>query len=234
MKRKQNKWFIRVLSMLLSVLLAIPAVSVYAQSISSSSNSVIDISPVLSDYSFEARYIDSAGNPVADSAVITFEKIGKFSREDIPLPQGYTLLIPAQTDEEWMYPTALKFVGGEWNVTNPVVEIMVEKIPSNETNSEKKTLAQPKVKLKAKKGRKITVSWQKIKDSSGYVVYTSKKKTGFKVAKTLKKQDAVQAVIKAGKNVERIYVRVRPYYTEKGEKVYGPYSKIVSVKVRKF
>ena len=79
-----------------------------------------------SDYSFEVKYVDGEGNPVPGGGTITFDKTGSYSREDIPLPYGYMQMTPAHPDEDWLYPTALEFVDGQWVVTNPVVEIMVE------------------------------------------------------------------------------------------------------------
>lgn len=35
-------------------------------------------------------------------------------------------IIPAHPDEDWLYPTALEWKNGQWFVTNPVVEIVVE------------------------------------------------------------------------------------------------------------
>ena len=51
-------------------------------------------------------------------------------RENIDIPDGYMAVIPAHPGEDWLYPTALEFIDGEWTVTNPVVEIMVEKMAS--------------------------------------------------------------------------------------------------------
>ncbi len=97
-----------------------------------------------------------------------------------------------------------------------------------------KVLARPAMKVKASKGRKLTVSWKKIKGAKGYVVYTSTKKTkGFKAVKTLKKQKLVKTTIRAKKKVKKLYVKVRPYYTVKGKKVFGPYSNTMLVKVKK-
>lgn len=79
-----------------------------------------------SDYSFEVKYVDGEGNPVTGGGTISFDKIGAYSRENIPLPYGYLAIIPAHPDDAWLYPTALEFIDGEWTVTNPVVEIMVE------------------------------------------------------------------------------------------------------------
>jgi len=97
-----------------------------------------------------------------------------------------------------------------------------------------KVLAVPKVKVKASKGRKLTVTWKKIKGASGYAVYTSTKKTkGFKKVKTIKKAKTVKAVIKAKKNVKKLYVKVRPYCKVSGKNVFGTYSKTITVKVKK-
>ena len=79
-----------------------------------------------SGYSFTVNYVDGEGNPIPGGGTITFDKSGPYSREDIPLPYGYMQITPAHPDEDWLYPTALEFVNGEWKVTNPVVEIMVE------------------------------------------------------------------------------------------------------------
>lgn len=83
---------------------------------------------VPSDYSFEVRYVDNEGNPVMGGGTVIFDKVGPYSREDIPILYGYIQIIPAHAGEEWLYPTALKFIDGAWTVTNPVVEIIVEKM----------------------------------------------------------------------------------------------------------
>ncbi len=97
-----------------------------------------------------------------------------------------------------------------------------------------KVLAVPKVRVKAAAGKKVTVSWKKLKGASGYVVYASAKKTkGFKSIKTIKKAKTVKAVVKAKKTMKKMYVKVRPYYMEKGRKVFGTNSKTMMVKIKK-
>ncbi len=97
-----------------------------------------------------------------------------------------------------------------------------------------KVLARPSVKVKASKGKKVTVSWRKVSLAQGYVIYTSTKKTkGYKAAKTTKKATLRKVTIKAPKKAKRLYVKVRPYYKDGGKKVYGPYSKVINVKVKK-
>lgn len=90
---------------------------------------------VPSDYSFEVRYVDNEGNPVMGGGTVIFDKVGPYSREDIPILYGYIQIIPAHAGEEWLYPTALKFIDGAWTVTNPVVEIMVKAIGTEEPSN---------------------------------------------------------------------------------------------------
>ncbi|MCI9446090.1 MAG: hypothetical protein HFH36_01605 [Lachnospiraceae bacterium] len=97
-----------------------------------------------------------------------------------------------------------------------------------------KVLGVPKVKAKASKGRKVTVSWKKIKGANGYIVYTSAKKNkGFQAMSPIKKAKTVKKVVTAKKKAKIFYVKVRPYYTVKGKKVLGTYSKVSSVKAKK-
>lgn len=79
------------------------------------------------DYSFTVTYVDLDGEAIL-GGTITFEKTGPYSRENIPIPYGYIQVIPTHPGEEWLYPTALQFIDGEWKVTNPSVKIMVEKM----------------------------------------------------------------------------------------------------------
>lgn len=96
-----------------------------------------------------------------------------------------------------------------------------------------KVLAVPTIKLKMEEGRKVKVSWKKVKGANGYEIYTSAKKTkGFKKIKTLKKGNKVKAVVTAKKNAKKLYVKVRPYYLENGRKITGTYSKVRVVIVR--
>lgn len=97
-----------------------------------------------------------------------------------------------------------------------------------------KVLGVPKAKAKASKGRKVTVSWKKIKGANGYLVYTSAKKNkGFKAMNPIKKAKTVKKVITANKKAKTLYVKVRPYYTVKGKKILGTYSKVLTVKIKK-
>lgn len=97
-----------------------------------------------------------------------------------------------------------------------------------------KVLERPAVKVKALKDRKAKVSWKVVKGAAGYVVYASENKTkGFKAVKTLKKGKTITVTIKAKKSVKKLYIKVRPYHTIKGKRMYGPYSAVKSVSIKK-
>ena len=51
--------------------------------------------------------------------------------------------------------------------------------------------------------------------------------------KTVKKATVRKVIIKAPKKAKKLYIKVRAYYKENGKKVYGPYSKAVSVRIKK-
>ena len=96
----------------------------------------------------------------------------------------------------------------------------------------KKPAKVKKVKAKNKKGKKIRVSWKKVKGAKGYQVkyalnkkFTKKKKT-----KLVKK---TKVTLKKLKKKKKYYIKVRAYKLNGKKKVYGKWSKIVKVKVKK-
>ena len=82
---------------------------------------------------------------------------------------------------------------------------------------------QPSIRTKAGK-RKITVSWKKVLDVSGYKVYRSAKKSGnYKLIKTVNSK-TLKYTNKKLKKGKRYYYKVRAYKTVKGRKIYSAYS----------
>ncbi len=97
-----------------------------------------------------------------------------------------------------------------------------------------KVLARPSVRTKAGKAGKVEVRWKKITGAKGYVVYTSAKKAkGYKAVKTVNKSAAGKVTVKASGKARKIYVKVRAFRKVNGKKIYGPYSRIATVKVKK-
>lgn len=106
--------------------------------------------------------------------------------------------------------------------------------PQSKKYAKVTVLAKPKVTVKALKKGKVKVSWKKVTGASGYVIYTSKHASkGFKAAETIKKAAAGNKTVKTGVKKGKCYIKVRPYKTVSGRRVYGTYSKTLSVKVKK-
>lgn len=92
--------------------------------------------------------------------------------------------------------------------------------------------SKPVIKLTAGK-RKITVKWKKITGANGYVVYRStKKSSGYKAIKTIKKGSTVSFTNKNLKKGKRYYYKVRAYKSAYGTKVFSKYSSVKSTKAK--
>ena len=105
------------------------------------------------------------------------------------------------------------------------------------TSTSPTTIKKAKVKnLKAKsKGKKITVSWKKIKIAKGYQVQVATNKK-FKKKKIVfdKFTKKKKLIIKSSKikRKKTYYVRVRAYAKCNGKKAYGKWSKKIRVKIK--
>ena len=96
----------------------------------------------------------------------------------------------------------------------------------------KVTVKKQTVKVKAGK-KKLTVTWKKDKNVSGYQIKIATKKN-FKGAKTytVKSYKTYKKVIKKLKAKKKYFVKVRAYKTVGKSKVYGAYSAVRSSKVK--
>lgn len=98
----------------------------------------------------------------------------------------------------------------------------------------KVTVKKQTAKVKAKAGKKkLTVTWKKDKNVSGYQIKIATKKN-FKGAKTytVKSYKTYKKVIKKLKAKKKYFVKVRAYKTVGKSKVYGAYSAVRSCKVK--
>lgn len=84
---------------------------------------------------------------------------------------------------------------------------------------------------KAKKGKKVAVKWKKTTGATGYEVSIALNKKFTKGKKVKNTKAATYTFKKLSK--KKYYVRVRAYVSADGEKVYGEYSTVKSVKVKK-
>ena len=100
------------------------------------------------------------------------------------------------------------------------------------TTTKKVTVKKQAAKVKAGK-KKLTVTWKKDKNVSGYQIQIATKKN-FKGAKTytVKSYKTYKKVIKKLKVKKKYFVKVRAYKTVGKSKVYGAYSAVRSCKVK--
>ncbi len=110
-------------------------------------------------------------------------------------------------------------------------------LPKDDTKTVKKVTRPAQVKslkVKNKKKTKVNLTWKKVSGAKGYQVQYSMKKK-FPARKTKKKNAAKRTVtISRLKKKKTYYFRVRAYKKKtNGSKVYGKWSKVKKVKIRK-
>lgn len=131
---------------------------------------------------------------------------------------NYTLVLGAdgkKVEQKFSFDAPKKDTGvGPVHVDPPIIE-----------DKKAASLKAPSIKVKVK-GKKVTVSWKKIKGAKGYQVYTAKKKKGkYKRIATLKKATKVKYTFSLKKK-KKCYIKVRAYKKVSGKMVYSKYSKI--------
>ncbi len=88
------------------------------------------------------------------------------------------------------------------------------------------------LKAKAAKG-KVKISWSKVGDANGYVVYKATKKNGsFKVLKTVKSAETVSVTDKKVKKGKMYFYKVKAYANGTDGQLLGQFSKLKKVKVK--
>ena len=93
-------------------------------------------------------------------------------------------------------------------------------------------LTKPTVKLAAGK-KSVTVKWNKISGATGYKIYRStKKNSGYKVVKTIKKGSTVSWKNTKLKKGKRYYYKVKAYRAVNKKNVYSSYSSLKYVKAK--
>lgn len=106
----------------------------------------------------------------------------------------------------------------------------------NTTTKQKVKPSPAKASLKSVKasGTKAKITWKKQNGVNGYVVYQStKKNSGYKKIATIKGASKVKYTTKNLKTSKKYYYKVRAYKTVNGKKVYGEYSNVKNVKIKK-
>ena len=90
------------------------------------------------------------------------------------------------------------------------------------------------LKVVSKKKGIVSVKWKRTKNAKGYEIYRStKKNTGFKRVKTFKSEDNIKFNDRKVRGNKVYYYRGRAYNLSGNKKIYGAYSSVRKVKVRK-
>ena len=114
-------------------------------------------------------------------------------------------------------------------------------VPSGQTTSKPKVSMGKKVQIPSKiilksaknvKGKKLFIKWEKDKNAKGYQISYS---TNRKLKKNTKIKDITRTTftVKKLKKKKTYYVRVRAYTLSNGKKVYGKWSSVKKVKIKK-
>lgn len=87
-------------------------------------------------------------------------------------------------------------------------------------------------KIKALSGKRVQLTWKKLRGVSGFQIYRSTHKTsGYHLVKTVKGTDSTYIDGKLNKN-GYYYYKIRPYQICNGKRVYGSFSNPMAVKVK--
>lgn len=142
---------------------------------------------------------------------------------DAPAPSDVPVPTPVQT------PDAAQTTAPAASQTPGVAQTQTPAPAQPTANAGKTTVTVNKVSgLKVKKN---VLSWKKVSGAEGYQVYRANGKKGaFKLLKSLKKNKYTDKKAKAGKTYR---YKVRAYKTANGKKVYGKYSAVKKVTIKK-
>ena len=84
------------------------------------------------------------------------------------------------------------------------------------------------------KTRSAKLTWKKVTGATGYQVYRSRKKSsGFKRITTIKKNSTVRYTNKKLRKGRTYYYKIRAYRTVNGKTVYGKFTTVKAVKIKK-
>ena len=94
-------------------------------------------------------------------------------------------------------------------------------------------LKRPKFKAKSKKGKKVKLSWSKVSNADGYLIYVKgpkDKKFKCRVTKSARVKSITHKGLKKGKKYK---YKIAAYKVVNGVMQRGPFSKTITVKIKK-
>ena len=148
----------------------------------------------------------------------------------------YSIRVKSSLGEWVHYPVDIQVVvsgitplEAKTTVTNDIPQTTVAKDNQN-IEVGRVVLSKPK----NKKGKKVKITWKKIRGSNGYQIqYARNKKFTKSLKKTTAKASATTKIIKKLKKKKTYYFRVRAYKKTSSGKVYGAWSTVKKVKIKK-
>ena len=148
------------------------------------------------------------------------------------------------SDHKWIkkqvvQPTSSKkgytvYICSVCNATKTSDYTTIKPSPNNKNTKLKKTGKVTGLKVKNKKKKKIVVKWRKKTNVAGYQIQyaLNKKFTKKKKSKWVGKKKSSKTISKLKKG-KKYYIRVRAYRKKSGKKLYGKWSKVKKVKIKK-
>lgn len=95
------------------------------------------------------------------------------------------------------------------------------------------SLSDKKVTVKKLSSKKVKISWKKVSNCTGYIIYRStKKSSGYKKIKTITSKSKVSYTDKSVKKGKTYYYKIRTYKKVGTGKIYGKYTTAKKVKVK--
>lgn len=165
-----------------------------------------------------------------------------------PTPTMAPMETPTPTVEATVIPTA------EPTVKLPAITQLpvITQRPTKEPTVIQQATPTPKIKTakpgktclksvkqvtKKKNGKKfykkeVKLTWKKVKNADGYVIYMKTGSRKYKAVKTITKEKTTSYIKRKLKKGKTYYFKVRAYKKVGGEKLYGSYSAVKKVKVK--
>lgn len=175
----------------------------------------------------EGNWTDESGKSYTALPVNESESLLLTKSEDplVPMPTPTPTVKPTPTPTVNFTPVPTKS-------PSPTVTSAPTNTPS--VSGKPVSVANAKVEIKSvknKKSKKAVISWKKVTGASGYqIVYSTSKKFKSKKTKNVTKATVTLSKLKKKKTY---YIKVRAYTKVNGKKVYGKWSTVKKVKIKK-
>lgn len=167
--------------------------------------------------------------PAIDTTVLTSIPTATPTKEVTPIatvtpkPEVITAEVPTITAAPTSKPAITKKV-------TPIPGVKAVKPAKTSIKSAKQTVVKKHGKWAYKK--EVKLSWKKVKNAAGYVIYMKAGTGKYKAVKIITKGKTVSYTKKNLKKGKTYYFKIRTYRKLNGQKVYGNYSRVKKLKIK--